>query len=173
MIRSASQIADVVVVSVHWGIEITNTITEQQYSLAQEYVDWGADLILGTQPHTIQSMEFLEKPDGGQAFVAYSLGNFISAQERNLAMLGVAVDLQIKKSIHSGAISIENVKAIPLVTHYESDFANVRVYPYSMYTRELAENHGVRERGEFSLEYADHIIRNNIPEEFLALENEN
>lgn len=170
LIKSANDISDTVVVSVHWGTEISNTITDQQRNLAKLFVEWGADVIIGTQPHTVQSMEYLNKPDGGQAFVAYSLGNFISAQERNLAMIGVTVDFNVTKNLKTGMISIKDIKAVPVISHYGSDYSNVTVYPYNQYNQELANSHGVRARGEFSMDYINKILIDNIPKEFLRLE---
>ncbi len=170
LIQQADAVSDAVIVSVHWGTEISNTITSQQKELARLFVDWGADLIIGTQPHTVQSMEYLDKPNGGRAFVAYSLGNFISAQERNLALIGVTVDLNITKDPAAGTIAVEDVKAIPVITHYGANFANVTVYPYSQYSEALAKAHGARAKGEFSMAYINRILKENIPEEFLRLE---
>ena len=50
---------------------------------ARILADWGADVIIGTGPHTLQTMEYLERGDGTEGFVYYSLGNFISAQNRS------------------------------------------------------------------------------------------
>ena len=85
-IRAAREIADCVIVSVHFGIEVTNIITDQQRALSQKFADWGADIIIGTQPHTIQSMEYLDAADGRKAFMFYCLGNFISTMDNPLSM---------------------------------------------------------------------------------------
>ena len=171
MIEEADTLADAVIVSVHWGVEITNTVTAEQKALARDFTDWGADLILGTQPHTVQTMEYLDKPGGGQSFVAYSLGNFISAQVSSpLAMLGAALDLDAVLSEETGEVVFTNITAIPLVTHYEADLANVTVYPYAIYTEELADAHGIRANGDFSFAFADEIFRENIPEQFWPVE---
>ena len=167
LIQKANELSDVVVVSVHWGVEVTSTITEQQRSLARFFADCGADVVIGTQPHTLQSMEYLSNPDGSRTFVAYSLGNFISAQQNNLAMIGVTVDFNVSKSLADGKISIQDVKAIPVITHYGPGYADVTVYPYDEYTTELAAAHGVRAIGKFSKEYVDRIVHEHIPSEFL------
>ncbi|MBQ1941659.1 MAG: Holliday junction branch migration DNA helicase RuvB, partial [Selenomonadaceae bacterium] len=59
IVKRAAEIADCVIVSVHFGVEVSNTVTQQQYDFSQELADWGADIIIGTQPHTIQTMEYL------------------------------------------------------------------------------------------------------------------
>lgn len=167
LIQKADAVSDVVVVSVHWGTEITNTITEQQRRLGRFFADCGADVIIGTQPHTLQSIEVLKSPDGRQSLVAYSLGNFISAQERNLAMIGVTLDFNVSKSLNTGRIDMKDIKAIPVITHYGAGYSDVTVYPYDQYSEELAAAHGVRARGEFGMGYISKIINDNIPAEFL------
>lgn len=169
LIKKARGMSDVVVVSVHWGVETVNEVTPKQKELAKNFVNWGADLIIGTQPHTIQTMEYLTKPDGGKAFVAYSLGNFISAQSYNLQMVGGLIDLNVRKEGSTGKIYLENIKAIPIITQYESGFANVRCYPYSLYTEQLANSHGIKAYGKFDMAFVNKMVNDNIPQEFRYL----
>lgn len=170
LIKKAGDISDVVVVSVHWGVEVTNEVTDLQKNLARDFVDWGADLIIGTQPHTIQTMEYMDKPDGGQAFVTYCLGNFLSCMSRNLAMIGEILNLDIVKNAETGEITFENIKAIPIISHYDSGFKNAVIYPYKMYTEKLALAHGVKKFGIFNMKLIDEVIDENIPKEFLSIE---
>ncbi len=64
--------ADVKVVSLHWGIEMSNYPMPQDRKLAEQIIDEGADLILGHHPHVMQGTEAV-----GRSYVAYSMGNFI------------------------------------------------------------------------------------------------
>jgi poly-gamma-glutamate synthesis protein (capsule biosynthesis protein) len=80
-VREARRQADVVVVSIHWGNEYQHVPTKRQRDIARTLVDAGCDVILGHHPHVLQSAEILESA-GRKAFVAYSLGNFISNQDR-------------------------------------------------------------------------------------------
>jgi poly-gamma-glutamate synthesis protein (capsule biosynthesis protein) len=80
-VREARGKADLVVVSVHWGNEYQHLPTKRQRDLAQALVAAGCDVILGHHPHVLQPTELLEA-DGRRALVAYSLGNFISNQDR-------------------------------------------------------------------------------------------
>ena len=78
-VKAARQLADFVVVGVHWGIENSHAIADPQRTLAQNLADWGADLIIGTHPHVLQNAQWLTAADGRQVFTAYSLGNFIDS----------------------------------------------------------------------------------------------
>ena len=80
-VREARSKADIVVVSVHWGNEYQHTPTKRQRDIARKLVAAGCDLLLGHHPHVLQPMELMTV-DGRRALVAYSLGNFISNQDR-------------------------------------------------------------------------------------------
>ncbi|HJW08548.1 MAG TPA: CapA family protein, partial [Holophagaceae bacterium] len=72
---------DAVVVSIHWGIEERHAPTKRQREAATALVAAGADLILGHHPHVIQPVEWISS-GGRKGLVAFSLGNFISNQNR-------------------------------------------------------------------------------------------
>lgn len=165
-IRYADEIADVVVISPHYGVEVTNTVTQTQKDLTKLFVEWGADLIIGTQPHTVQTMEYIDKPDGGKAFVFYCLGNLISAQSSNLSMVGMLGYLTITKDLTNNEIIISDVQAVPLIDQYEAGSRNVRVYPYWEYDPALISEHGCQ---NVSWDLFEKIISENIPSEYLVL----
>lgn len=79
-VQSAHQQADAVIVSIHWGYEYETRVDPAQRDMARALVAAGADLIIGHHPHVVQTIESLPKADGGQALVAYSLGNFVFDQ---------------------------------------------------------------------------------------------
>lgn len=63
---------DYLVVYVHWGIERSITPETYQRDLGQQYIDAGADLVVGSHPHVLQGIEYYQgKP------IVYSLGNFV------------------------------------------------------------------------------------------------
>ncbi|HAX05658.1 MAG TPA: hypothetical protein DCX77_08270 [Acidimicrobiaceae bacterium] len=70
-VRAAAASNDVVVVSVHWGIERETCPSEEQRDLAAELIEAGASLILGHHPHVLQPIETFDR-----TVIAYSLGNF-------------------------------------------------------------------------------------------------
>ena len=70
-VREADAHADFVVVLPHWGVEHTTTLTDQQVNYAHQYIDAGADIVVGAHPHVLQGIEYYNgKP------ILYSLGNF-------------------------------------------------------------------------------------------------
>ncbi len=71
-ITAAREIADLVVVSFHWGTERDYVPDATQRSYAHLAVNSGADLVLGHHPHVIQGFEIYQGK-----LIAYSLGNFV------------------------------------------------------------------------------------------------
>lgn len=167
-ILDAKEIADVVVVSAHWGNEYTHEPTQDQRILAEKLASWGADIIIGTHPHVIQPVEYINNPDGRRTLVAYSLGNFISAQNRGARMLGGVLNFDIVLNNANGSIAIENVKFSGVVTHYGYSYSNLRIYPLESYTEDLASKHGVISyTSDFSLQYLYDILNKVIDKQFL------
>ncbi|MBI4334115.1 MAG: CapA family protein [Chloroflexi bacterium] len=71
-IRAAKSLADLVVVSMHWGVHfIPRLIAMYQKQLGHAAIDAGADIILGHHSHIIGGIEVYK----GKA-IFYSLGNF-------------------------------------------------------------------------------------------------
>ena len=172
-VRLARQQADFVVVGVHWGVEDSHAIVDSQRTLAQNLADWGADVIVGTHPHVLQDAQWLTAADGRRSFVAFSLGNFLSTQNRPDQLVGAILTLQLQKTTQpNGSVQCEVLapQLHPTVTHYDAGKSNVRTYFLSDYTQELAAAHGVRANySDFSLDRIQKIAQNNISTSFLAL----
>jgi len=64
--------ADVVIISVHWGVEVCHYPLPEQIAQAHDLIDAGADIILGHHPHIFQGIERYQR-----GVICYSLGNFI------------------------------------------------------------------------------------------------
>jgi len=70
-IKEARANSDYVIVYVHWGRERINYPEKYQRTLAQAYIDAGADAVIGCHPHVMQGFEFYKGK-----LIAYSLSNF-------------------------------------------------------------------------------------------------
>ena len=100
----------------------------------------------------LQGGEWIET-SRGQSYVAYSLGNFISAQVGAENMLAGLLQLEITVPAE-GVPVLESVEFIPTVTHYGSGFSGLCILPLEGYTEAQALSHGVRQHdSQFSLSY--------------------
>jgi poly-gamma-glutamate synthesis protein (capsule biosynthesis protein) len=166
-IRRAKEISDVCVVFLHWGAENADRIQDYQREAARRMVDAGADIVHGTHPHVLRDMEYMEREDGSRAIIMYSLANFISSQDIPQTMISGIVTFDITVSTATGAVVISEVLLTPIITHYDGFHRDVRLYPLSEYTREMAGRHGVRQFGEFNYDYIIRTIRRTVSEEWL------
>jgi poly-gamma-glutamate capsule biosynthesis protein CapA/YwtB (metallophosphatase superfamily) len=80
-IRAAKARADVVVMSIHWGIHhIPGLLADYQFTVGHRAIDAGVDIILGTHAHLIKGIEIYK----GKA-IFFSLGNFAEETPHHLA----------------------------------------------------------------------------------------
>lgn len=75
LISDSKNKVDTLIIMVHWGIEYSPHPTENQKTIAKDLVSGGADIVVGSHPHWVQDIEFI---DGKPIF--YSLGNFVFDQ---------------------------------------------------------------------------------------------
>ena len=70
-IRRAKKKADVVIAFVHWGTEYSTKLESAQTSQAKDYINAGADVVVGAHTHCLQGVGYYKgKP------IFYSLGNY-------------------------------------------------------------------------------------------------
>lgn len=88
--KNRSQV-DLLAVSLHWGIEESFRVTEEQVEFAHTLIDDGADIILGHHPHQFHGIEIYNgKP------ILYSMGNILFDQNESENMESFIVDMQYK-----------------------------------------------------------------------------
>ena len=135
-IAKAREQADIVIVFPHWGEEYQTAPSAYQKAWAQQIANAGADLIIGTHPHVIQSLEILTTADGKEVPCFYSLGNFVSNMPWNETYVEAMAKVRIKKQ--GNKVSIECVEAVPLVNFRSMNLDYYTVYLLDDYTTEIA-----------------------------------
>lgn len=96
-IQAAKKICDYVVVYVHWGVEKSTIPEDYQRTMGRQYIDAGADLVIGAHPHVLQEIEYYQgKP------IVYSLGNFVFGSSIPQTML---LEVTLTEAEDSGAQS--------------------------------------------------------------------
>jgi len=118
LVTEARANADVVIVSMHWGVEDSNIVSSDQLNEANLLSSLGADVIIGTGPHVLQKVETIDRSDGGKTIVWYSLGNMLSSQLYIKQLIGGIAEFDITKAA-DGKISINNLSFIPTYMHYD------------------------------------------------------
>lgn len=71
-VKQAKERCDYLVIYVHWGVEKSEQPEAYQRTMGRQFIDAGADLVIGSHPHVLQGIEYYrDKP------IVYSLGNFV------------------------------------------------------------------------------------------------
>ncbi len=72
LVEAARKTHDLVIVTVHWGIQYADNPEAWQVAAARQIIDAGADAVIGHHPHLLQRIERYK-----HGVIAYSLGNFM------------------------------------------------------------------------------------------------
>ncbi len=136
-VKKAREQADVVLVAMHWGTENLMEADETQLEYAQYLADLGVDVVLGSHPHVIGPLAWVEGSSGKKTLVAYSLGNFLSRHESPTPKneLEGMLSCDFVRG-DDGTVAVQNVVWTPLVNH--TDGETFRIYTLKDYTSELA-----------------------------------
>jgi len=146
-VAEARKHADVVIVSMHWGTEYSQTPNDMQINAATNLANNGADIVIGTGPHVVQPVAKITKGGGGETLVWYSIGNFLNAQlDINSLISGIAV---MDFTIENHKPVLTKVGFMPIYMHYEwtadekanQDLLarkNFKLYPLDLATNPLA-----------------------------------
>ncbi|WP_186329458.1 CapA family protein [Agrococcus jejuensis] len=139
LMAQAVEQSDVQIVSVHWGTEYSLAEDPAQVEQGQWLADLGADVIMGTGPHVLQPASWITRADGTQAFVYYSVGNFLSTQIEIPRILAAIAQIDVVVD-PDGTVTVQDPRAIPIYMHYDLtpqqlasnqliDRVNLQVYP--------------------------------------------
>ncbi|MDY0410433.1 CapA family protein [Paracerasibacillus soli] len=106
-IAKAKEMADVIVLSLHFGNEYERFPNNEQKDLVQFAADQGVDIVLGHHPHVLQPITWVEGKEGNQMLAVYSLGNFLSGQKGMYRQIGGVFKCTITKTYKNGKPKIE------------------------------------------------------------------
>ena len=145
--RAREEGADVVLAAMHWGTENLTEIDDDQREWAQLLADLNVDVVLGSHPHVIGPMKWVENSNGSghRTLVAYSLGNFLADHESPNAInvLEGMLSCDFVRNEGSEEVRVENVRWTPVVCHSNEERDEFAVYAIDDYTDELARKNRV------------------------------
>lgn len=129
--------ADLIIVSMHWGVEYSHSVSAEQKEIAKYLSDLGVNVVIGTHPHVVEPIEFI-----GNTLVVYSLGNFISAQIGVEKLTGLVVDVNISKTTIDDKvyINVEEPRADLVYTCKAKQCGHFKVYPYNKLNNKILAN---------------------------------
>lgn len=129
-VEKAKELADITIVSLHFGTEEERMPNQEQKDLAQYAADLGVDVVIGNHPHVLQPIEWLEGKEGNQTLVTYSLGNFLSGQYQFYNRIGGIFEFDLVKDAEE--VHVESPRFLPTFVEFEEDgdtMTDIRVVP--------------------------------------------
>lgn len=156
-LQRAEEEADFTIVCPHWGREYVEASTEEQQYWLSYFLEYGADLVIGTHPHVIGPIVRYEGVP-----VYYSLGNFVnwtseSGDGISDRMVGGMAQVTIARE-DDGSVKVQDHGVCPVVCHVTSEKEGVTVYPLTEYPEELAgQNEIVYQDDAFSRMYCENL----------------
>ena len=141
-IKEAKKKSDFVIVFAHWGTEYRYAPDVSQKNWTNFFLNNGVDLLIGTHPHVLEPYKMLKGNNGKKMLVYYSLGNFVSAQNRVPRLLGGMAKVTIVKDGKNTYIKKYTME--PLVTHISRYYKSFIVYKLKDYTNALAKANNIR-----------------------------
>ncbi|MFH2130841.1 MAG: CapA family protein, partial [bacterium] len=103
-IKRAREVCDLVILTLHWGLEHEFYPHPKQIDWAHQFAELGADAIFSHHPHVIQAVEIYkpENDKGRSVPVIYSLGNITPAYGGAATVLSLIASLGFSKGTING-----------------------------------------------------------------------
>ncbi len=127
--RAKEMHADAVIVFYHFGKEYLNKPDSYQVSMVNHALASGADIVLGGHPHHVQPYGLLDI-QGKPHLVAYSVGNFVSAQRERYTDGGMVLYFTLAKK-QDGTLDIKDVhhKLVWIYISHEGEKKQFHILP--------------------------------------------
>ena len=138
--EALSKVSDIQMVAMHWGVEYSTSISEEQKDLTKYLNELGAEVIIGTHPHVIEPAEIYHG-ENQDTLVYYSLGNYTSAQDAAPRMVGGMASFTVNYNPNTFETTFTDVKFIPTVTWFDSGFNDWKTYTLADYNNDLYATH--------------------------------
>ena len=110
----ANKNADYNIIIMHWGNAYSTKPSKEQKNMAKFLVENGADIILGNHASAVQNMEIMKNKDGDNALVAYSLGNYISAETMDVSKIELVLNIEIRTDAENKKTVLSKVEYTPI-----------------------------------------------------------
>jgi poly-gamma-glutamate capsule biosynthesis protein CapA/YwtB (metallophosphatase superfamily) len=167
-----SEVVDFKVVALHFGQEYHRAPSEQQRNTVMYLNSLGVDVVIGSHPHVLQPIEWIEGEDRHKTLVIYSLGNFISNQKDPFTDSGFIFQCTLTKNLDTNETSVQKLGGIPtaVLRPWNNGRRSYQVIAVSdlMINVELIRSVGKKEAyyqtmwNQFMQMYGEEIVRNDL-----------
>ncbi len=116
-LEKLNEAGSVAIVSLHYGEEDKQEISESDQALIDSLINHGVEIILGHGPHVLRKIEEKKNSDDNDAVIFYSLGNFLHSQIGDPQRVGGIANFSVK--LEKDKVKIENVTFIPTYLDFQ------------------------------------------------------
>lgn len=164
-IIEAKKLSDFVIVMPHWGTEYQYVPDNLQQEYTKLFSDLGVDLVIGTHPHVLENIETITNDDGHKMLVYYSLGNYVSGQNKKDRVIGGMAKVSIEKDYTTNESFITEYELDPIITQ-QGEYTS---YKLEDYNDELANENKIKNSSgcsNFSMEYINDLCSQILGDSF-------
>ena len=111
---------DLTIAMVHWGSEYNEDISRTQKIIRNLMLENGVDIILGTHPHLVQTVDLNREEN---TLVAYSLGDFYGDADQPGTNYSLVLDIEVTRDNLTGDVTITDYTYTPIYTICPEDSA--------------------------------------------------
>ena len=156
--ETLNKVSDIQMVSMHWGNEYQTEPTQEQEDLANFLNELGVEVIIGSHPHVIEPAKII-KGRKQDTLVYYSLGNYTSAQDMDITMVGGMASFTVNYDVNTRKTTFTDTKFIPLITWFDVGYNAWKTYSIEDYTDEMASTHALSSEYDLSKEWVQQFVQ--------------
>ena len=149
-INYAKQNANFTIALISWKNSKSTNVSDSQKSIAQDIISKGANIVIGTNSYCLQKFQMTEN-EKGQAFIAYSVGNYIQTNSNENLKLEMILNLQIYVD-KNGNSQIYKVDYVPMYMYQNKDDFRVMNIKQEIlnYEKQIENQNETQEKNEIN-----------------------
>lgn len=125
-VARAQQVADAVIVAMHWGTEYHIEINDEQVYWAGVLADLKVDLVLGSHAHSIQPVEYVAGSEGVSVPVVFGLSDIVSGWTLTDTIFSTVLTCDFVRQ-SDGSVAVENLLWHPAIEWSDGGDVYVRL----------------------------------------------
>lgn len=111
--KVADEKPDLTIAMLHWGSENNEDVSSSQKEIRDLLLANGVDIILGTHPHVVQTVDY--NTENG-TLVAYSLGDFYGDATQAGTNYSIVLDIEVTRDNTTGETKVTGYDYTPIFT---------------------------------------------------------
>ncbi|MBB6445484.1 CapA family protein [Bacillus benzoevorans] len=124
---------NLVIVNMHWGVEYRETPVDYQTNFAHAILDAGADILMGSHPHRLESIE-----NYNGKYIIYSMGDYAFGADPTLLSRQTAM-FRIKFAQENGTVVMRGLTIVPTLENSDGSTTENDYQPLPVFGQEAAD----------------------------------